>query len=488
MLLELKDIHKNFGKIKANNGINLTIRPGIIHGILGENGAGKSTLMKILSGFIRKTRGTIMVQGKRVNYSTPSHASQFGVGMLYQDPLDFPNLTVLNNFMLGLTNGIKNKSNEFRKDFEKLSKNFGFALSPNTPVNQLTIGERQQLEILRLLYSGVKMLILDEPTTGISGLQKKILFNALNILVSQGKSVILVSHKLEDVEALCDKITVLHRGEVSGEMEKPFNTRQILKMMFGTLPEAGTHSGTAPGKPILEMYEITASGGRTGLKECSATTREGQVLGLAGLEGSGQGVFLRVAAGLTKASKGTISISGKQMRGKNHLEYKLAGVAFLPGSRIEEGLMPELTIIEHFVIQNQEKKFFIDWKEAVKKAKTAIKDFSIKGEPESAVESLSGGNQQRLLLSFLPRNPFLLLLENPTRGLDVESANRIWKYIHEYSARNKSVIFSSSELDEILLSADRVKVFFDGKITKNVITTKTDINELGSAIAGKGQV
>ena len=216
MWIELREIHKYYGLIKANHGVNLTIEPGVIHGILGENGAGKTTLMKILAGYTRKTSGTILVDHFPVNYKTPAQASELGIGMLYQDPLDFSLLSLLDNFMLGQTTGIVNQKKSFRKIFEETANSFNFSLQPDTFVKHLTIGERQQLEILRLLARGIQVLILDEPTTGITSLQKETLFQALKKLASEGKSVILVSHKLEDVQALCDKITVLRQGIIAG--------------------------------------------------------------------------------------------------------------------------------------------------------------------------------------------------------------------------------------------------------------------------------
>ena len=207
MWIELQDIHKHYGPVKANNGVDLKITPGRIHGILGENGAGKSTMMKVLAGFSQKTSGSILIDSKPVNYRNPAQAVALGIGMLYQDPLDFSLLSVLDNFMLGQANGFSGHKNNFRKAFRQLAETFNFTLHPDTPVKLLTVGERQQLELLRLLALGIHVLILDEPTTGISAIQKDILFKSLKKLTAEGKSVVLVSHKLEDVEALCDQVT-----------------------------------------------------------------------------------------------------------------------------------------------------------------------------------------------------------------------------------------------------------------------------------------
>jgi simple sugar transport system ATP-binding protein len=485
MQIELQDIHKYYGPVKANDGVDLKVMSGEIHGILGENGAGKSTLMKILAGFSLPTRGTIRADGEMVDYRNPAQAADLGIGMLYQDPLDFPLLTVLDNFMLGQTEGLNPKQKSFRLRFADLSEALHFDLKPDAALNSLTIGERQQLEIIRLMSLGIQVLILDEPTTGISSTQKEILFNALKKLATEGKSIILVSHKLEDVEALCDCVTVLRQGKVTGGMDRPFDSRGLLEMMFGTPPVFPPRCSETPGKEVLVMKQVYGSGGRAGLQDCDAVIREGEVVGLAGLEGSGQGVFLRIAGGLKPARRGSVSLLGSKMHGKNHHAFKHQGVSFLPASRLEEGLIAGLRITEHFALQADQQHFVVRWPEALQQAHQQIEKFQIKGRPDSTVEELSGGNQQRLLLSFLPVDPQLLLLENPTRGLDIESVNWVWQHLHTYCTRRTSIVFSSPELDEILMVADRVLVFFNGRIIKEVDAAQTNAQELGKAIAGK---
>jgi len=485
MRIELQDIHKYYGAVRANNGVSLTVTPGTIHGILGENGAGKSTLMKILAGFIQATRGTILLNGSPVHFENPAQASRHGIGMLYQDPLDFPLLTVLDNFMLGLTDGPLVQANQFRLQLNELAVSFDFQIDPDTPVQRLTIGERQQLEILRLLALGIEVLVLDEPTTGISAVQKRLLFQALKKLAADGKSVILVSHKLEDVETLCDRVTVIRYGVVTGAMESPFDTEALLKMMFGAPPAQPMRKSALIESPVLEMKQVYATGGRAGLQDCNITFRRGEIIGLAGLEGSGQGVFLRVASGLQKPSHGEITFRGARVKGGAYSAFRHKGAAFLPASRLEEGLIPGMTLTEHYALQNKHSRFLIPWTQAYQHAQKCIKLFRIKGEPQTSVQALSGGNQQRLLLSFLPDKPRLLLLENPTRGLDLESAHWVWQRLCNYADQKSCIVFASSELDEILMVANRVLVFFDGRIIKDVNAGKTDANELGRAIAGK---
>jgi simple sugar transport system ATP-binding protein len=486
MKVELIDIQKHYGPVKANDGIRLIFDPGELHGILGENGAGKSTLMKILSGFITRTSGTIRVNGHSVEIRSTADAVRLGIGMLYQDPLDFPQLSVLDNYMLGRTGGIRLNRGTLRAEFRRMAESFQFSLNPDSSVGSLTVGERQQLELLRLLALGVKVLILDEPTTGISTAQKELLYSALRRLARvEKKSVLLVSHKLEDVEALCDRVSVLRLGRIAGAMASPFDTREILRMMFGTPPDSPARCAEPPGGEVLVLDSVACPGGRAGLTGCSVSIRQGEIVGLAGLEGSGQEAFLRVACGVTPTVSGSIHLSGRSMSGTNYHDFRREGVVFLPAARLEEGLVSGLTIAEHAALLDDQRSLWLRMKAAELKSRQQIERFRIKGLPQTPVEELSGGNQQRLLLSTLPPQPILLLLENPTRGLDVESTQWVWRHLRTYCDRRTGIVFSSPELDEILAVATRVLVFFNGRILKDVGSLETTVQELGMAIAGR---
>ncbi len=484
MQIECENIHKHYGDIRANDGVSLTIAAGSIHGVLGENGAGKSTLMKILTGFATKNSGIIRIDGRPVNIDSPSQAAQHKIGMLHQEPMDFPQLSVLDNFMIGRATGFVSDKAKHRREMLKWSASLGFQIDPGAWVNRLTVGERQQLEILRLLALNIEVLILDEPTTGISRTQKEILFAGLKAMVKEGKSVVLVSHKLEDVIALCDTVTVMRQGKVSGTMDAIFDTDRLLTMMFGALPSPPVHQNTQVGNPQLVLENVTAKGGRAGLNKCSATIHAGEMVGLAGLEGSGQGVFLRVAAGLTQPLEGRVRFGTDWLNGNGYYTFKKKGGAFVPASRIEEGLVPGLTISDHYCLNSQSKGFLSDFQSAREKATHGISKFNIKGNPGTAVDALSGGNQQRLLLSLLPSKPTVLLLENPTRGLDVGSAHWVWRYLQNLAAAGTAIVFSTAELDEIMMVADRSIVFYNGSMVADLVTANTDAETLGRAVAG----
>lgn len=486
MHLELKGIHKHFGPVHANNDINLTVESGTIHGLLGENGAGKSTLMKILSGFIHRDAGEILLDGKPVMFKTPAEAIRAGIGMLHQDPLDFPPLTVLDNFLLGREDGFIQQRAAALADLKKYSAQFGFDLAPDALVSSLTVGERQQLEIMRLLSLGAKILIFDEPTTGISLPQKIKLFETLKQLAQQGMTVIFVTHKLQDAEDLCERVTVLRLGQVVGEVQRPFTSDQLVRLMFGQALTTSTREPIVPGAPILELRNVTVADYRLRVPNINLQVRAGEVIGLAGIEGSGQRLFLRVCAGLDQPVAGEIWIAGAKMNGQPYQQFLNRGVAYLPAGRLEEGLVPGLNLTEHFVLAQRSNEFFINWQRAQNFAQTRIHTYNIRGVPASRVESLSGGNQQRALLALLQPNLNLILLEHPTRGLDIESTLWVWQQLLERRKHGAAIIFSSADLDEILENSDRILVFSGGRVAKALNASETTVQQLGELIGGKG--
>ncbi|MGZ9222391.1 MAG: ABC transporter ATP-binding protein, partial [Anaerolineales bacterium] len=441
MKVELRGIHKYFGNNHANNDITLNIPAGTIQGILGENGAGKSTLMKILSGFIHADEGEILLDDKPVTISSPADAIRHGIGMLHQDPLDFPALRVLDNFMLGHTGGLFPNRSVVTREFKSLAERLEFSIDPDSYVDLLTVGERQQLEILRLLWLGARVLILDEPTTGISASQKEKLFLTLiNKLAVQGMTILFVSHKLEDVEILSDSIAVFRQGKLVGESKRPFNTDQLVEMMFGKNIAPGARQELCQEKSVFSLSGVSIEDVRLRIRDVNLEIHAGEVIGLAGLEGSGQGAFLRACAGLMRPVAGDVKINDRDLTGKSYHVFKRHGVEFLPAARLEEGLVPGLTLAEHFVLAEKQNGVFIDRERGRKLAEERIKSFNIKGRPVSLIESLSGGNQQRALLSLL-RDPLsLVLIEHPTRGLDIESVIYIWGKLKERCRQGAAII------------------------------------------------
>jgi len=486
MQVELRNIHKTFGKVHANNGINLIIPSGTIQGILGENGAGKSTLMKILSGFIHADRGEIVLNSSRVVIHSPADAIKHGVGMLHQDPLDFPPMKVIDNFLLGHAGGLFPNRSDVVRNIKQLSDQFGFSLDPEVYVDALSVGERQQLEIIRLLWLGATVLILDEPTTGISLSQKDKLFETLKLLAGQGKTIIFVSHKLEDVEHLCHRVAVLRQGELVGTAEPPYETDALVSKMFGKVIKFGGRQSIQVGDVVLKLEKVSLEDSRLQIKDVTLNVQAGEVIGLAGMEGSGQAAFLQACAGLVRSVSGKILVKSKDLTGKPYHAFKKQGVAYLPAARLEQGLVPGMTVTEHFVLAEETHGIFINRDQAVKLAQDRIKTYNIKGVPASSIESLSGGNQQRALLALLRIPLLLVLMEQPTRGLDIESVMYIWSKLKERCQQGTSIIFISSDLDEILQYSDRVMVFFAGKVSPPLEAASTTVDQLGQLIGGKG--
>ena len=485
MKVELKNIRKSFGNVHANDGVTLYIDPGTLHGLLGENGAGKSTLMKVLSGFLSPDSGKILLDGRPVSFASPAQAVELGVGMLHQDPLDLPTLSVLDNFLLGCPGRWRLDRSGIRHELIELLSQFDFQFDPEVLVSDLSIGERQQLEIARLLWLGVRVLILDEPTTAISAQQREKLFSALRKLTEQGKTVIFVSHKLEEVISLCSEVTVLSRGRVTGEAFMPCPTDVLVQMMFGQTVTLRKRSNVDLGKPILEFDHVTLSDWRLEVKDFSFKVSEREVVGLAGLEGSGQHLMVRAGAGLLQPEAGRVCVANRDMTGRPYRQFLDAGVIYMSAGRLEEGLIAGMTWTEHAALVERDPPFWVDWTLAGKKAARRIQEFNIKANPATSVEELSGGNQQRTLLALIPPHPRLLLMEHPTRGLDMESTESIWGVLLDWTRSGTAIVFASSDLDELLDRSDRILVFFGGRV-RILDARHATVEQLGEAIGGKG--
>ena len=486
MNIQFEGIDKSFGSVHANDHIHMLIPSGTIQGILGENGAGKTTLMKILSGFYQPDSGRILLDGQPVTINSPSDAIHYGIGMLHQDPLDFPPLRVLDNFLLGQKGRFNLEAGKARRSLEKLQNKFGFHFNHDSYVENLTVGERQQLEILRLLYLGAKVLILDEPTTGISAEQKDKIFKTLVQLVKEGKTVIFVSHKLEEVEGLCSQVVVLRQGKLVGETRPPYKTSDLVRMMFGKEINLAERCSCKNETPNVILKNLCLEDSRLQIKDVNLQVCKGEIIGLAGMEGSGQQLFLRALAGLVVPVSGAIIMDGKLMNRKSYHSHQKVGVYYVPAARLEEGLISGFTLTEHVVLVEDQKGFFINTETHRMAAQNKIKNFSIHGKPESLVEQLSGGNQQRASLALLRSPQSVLLLEHPMRGLDMESAIDIWSKLRDYCRQGCSLFFTSSDLEEIMRYSDRILVFFGGKVSKPLDAEKMSVELLGQMIGGKG--
>lgn len=550
MRVELQDIRKYFGSVRANDGIDLVFEPGRIYGLLGENGAGKSTLMKILSGYQPPTSGEILLNGTPVEFKSPSDALNKGIGMLYQSPQDFPPLQVVENHLLAHDEQLVLDTRAGERELQTTASRFSFEIDPRHYVDTLTLGERQQMELLRLLSLGAEVLILDEPTTGISAEQKEILFGTMRKLAhEEQKTIIFVSHKLEEVQELCDEVAVLRTGKMVGTKEIPCPTRDLVRMMFGEEVSRLDRDTLTSEADVLRIEDVGIQTYRLTMENINLNVKEGEVLGLAGLEGSGQRLLLQACAGLLPISEGTLLLDGEPLTGKRspffwmpwlaaavfvvrlvwlivlaatgrvtglaflgqvgvaallagliwlvgvviiswtseapYHEFQKRGGAYVPAGRLEEGLIADLSLTEHMVLAEPKHNFVVDWNTARQDIEERIERYNVKGRPDSNAGELSGGNQQRVMLGLLNSSLRLVLLEHPTRGLDVTSANHIWQLFQERLKEGTAVMFMSADLDELLERSDRIAVFSGGKMSRVLKTSETSVEELGHLIGGQ---
>ncbi len=497
MLVEVRSLTKTFGAVRANDGISLRFAAGQIHGVLGENGAGKSTLMKLLAGYLRRTSGDILLNGQPVNTDTPAAALHAGVGMIHQDPLDIPAFTALENFYCASPRHAMPTRRVARALLTQHTAHLGFQLVPNTPVASLTVGQRQQLEIARLLACGVQVLILDEPTTGITAAQKEALFAALRQLASEGKTVLFVSHKLEEIASLCHTVSVLRAGRVAGDGQMPVPQPQdhLLHLMFGAQPprsiERG-HAATPLAPPadvsaVWHLASVTVQQDSLTLSDLHLTIPPGCVIGLSGLEGSGQQPFLRLLAGTLAPTSGTLHLNGRAMQHAPPAAYRTAGVEYLPADRMSDGVVGAFSLTDHYALL-QQGKLLVDRAAAAAAARDAIATYNIKAQPDTPIAALSGGNQQRAMLALLPSRCRGLLLEQPTRGLDVVSARAIWQRLLDRRNTGTAIVFSSADFDELLDYSDYILVFFGGQVSQPVPRAALTADRLAEMIGGVGFV
>ncbi len=486
MRVEIAHVSRRFGPVRANDDVSLTIQAGSIHGLLGENGAGKSTLVRILGGLIAPDAGEIRLDGAEVALGTPARALRAGIGMLHQEPLDFPQLTVLESFLAARPGPFFLQRGDAARELTALAARSGLRVDPGEQVARLSLGQRQQIELLRLLSLGARTLILDEPTTGISDAQREALFAALRRLAAEGRSIVLVSHKLADVEALCDRVTVLRHGKVAGEEDLPVPADRLVALMFGrTLAPPEQRPASAEKGAALRIEDLATGDHRMTLRIDHLVARPGEVIGLAGLEGSGQRLLLEACAGLLPAQRGRIALGMTDLQGRPRQEFQRAGVGYLPADRAREGLIAGLSLEEHVALRAPRRGPFLRWGEIAGAARRAIEAFRIRGEPGTRVEHLSGGNQQRAQLALLPPRLALLLLDHPTRGLDIESAQWIWQHLLGRCREGTAILFASADLDEIVRYSDRVIVFSGGRTSRPVDTGDLDMDRLGRMIGGE---
>ncbi len=491
LAVEMKDITKTFGMVKANQHVHFCLEEGEIHALLGENGAGKTTLMRILYGLYKADSGEIFVNGKKVDIHSPKEAIAAGIGMVTQHFTLVPTLTVAENIVLGYTDGITISQKDIEKKVAEASEKYGILVDPSAYVKDLSVGERQRVEILKALYRNARILIMDEPTAVLVPQEVDVLFESLLRLVKAGLSVIFISHKLVEVMAVCDRITVLRDGVVTSTVKKSETTQvNLAKMMVGRETFGVTRQSTRKtGKTVYELSGITLDGkhGRKLLNDVSFTVSEGEILGIAGVSGNGQGELTEVLTGLMTPNQGSIKLMGEEITHLTPGKISEAGVGRTPQDR-HQGIVGDLSVAENLALENlpvYTKNGMLDRKKIIQDAQKKIEEFQIKASPNDQLRTLSGGNMQKVVLArALSRNPKVLIASQPTRGLDVGATEYVRKRLLAERDHGTAVILLSEDLDEVLALSDRIAVIYEGCIKGIVPSNEATPEKIGLLMAG----
>lgn len=495
--IEMRHIVKKFGDFKANDDINLTLHQGEILALLGENGAGKSTLMRILSGLLEPTSGEIFVKGKKVEINSPTKAKELGIGMVHQHFMLMESFTVLENIILGHepTNGITLDIKKAREQILKLSEKYGLAIDPDAQISNITVAQQQRVEILKVLYRGADILIFDEPTAVLTPQEITEFIQIIKNLAKEGKSIILITHKLSEIKAVADQVTIIRRGRDVGTFEVAnVDDNRLAELMVGHHVNMKLNKKSVKlGREILkvENLKVKNTRGSFAVKKLSLNIHGGEILGLAGIDGNGQDELVEAITGLRHVNSGKVIINSQNMTNKKVRQITAAGVAHIPADRQKYGLILNLPLAENLVLQTYYKQPYskhgiINHQAIYEHAEELIKKYDIRTtSAELPASDLSGGNQQKAIIAReLDRNSDLIIAFQPTRGLDVGAIEYIHKQLLAERDAGKAVLLVSYELDEIMQLSDRIAVLHDGKISGEVKPEDTNDTELGLLMTG----
>ena len=495
MSLELKGITKTFGSFTANDAIDLKVEKGEIHAILGENGAGKSTLMNVVYGLLQPDSGTISVDEKIVKINEPADALDVGIGMVHQHFMLVPVFTVAENIILGHEQSKRGLLTlaDAKKKIKKIADEFKFEIDPDALIEEIPVGIQQRVEIIRALMYDAKVLILDEPTAVLTPQETDELLNIMRALKNKGTSIIFITHKLREVKAVADKITIIRRGKVVGTAKPSATQEELASMMVGRevdlIPEKQKFN---PGKTLLEIKELTIfdSIGKKIINNLSLEIKEGEILAIAGVQGNGQSELARALMNLEDHVTGSIKLDSIEILGKSVSQTLHEGVAYIPESRELDGLIGSFSIAENMILDTHDlppvaNKGIMDKSYVAENAAKLTKEFDVRTQSVfDTASSLSGGNKQKVVLAReLSRTVKLVMASQPTRGLDVGSIEFVYERLLAERAANRAVLLVSTELDEVFALADRIAVMYRGEIV-GVVTPDVSREKLGLMMAG----
>lgn len=503
VVVEMKDIVKKFGDFTANDHIQLIVHKGEVHAVLGENGAGKSTLMNVLCGLYKPTGGQIFIHGKQVHFNSPKDAIDIGIGMVHQHFMLIQPFTVLDNIILGIepVKGLVVDRETARKKILELSERYHMSIDPEARIEDISVGMQQRVEILKVLYRGADVLILDEPTASLTPQEIEGLLKIIENLTADGKSIILITHKLKEITASSDNCTIIRQGKYIDTVEvEGVNENDLAAMMVGRDVSFKVEKREQkPGEVVLEVKDVHARDyrGVEVLNGLNIDVRRGEIVGLAGVDGNGQTELVEILAGLRKAESGEIKVMGKDVFNRTPKETFEAGISSIPADRHKHGLILDFSnednmILQHFNEEPFAHKGFLKRKAIRQHAVELMDKFDIRprGTEGRPAATLSGGNQQKVIIAReITNDKELLIAVNPTRGLDVGAIEFVHKYLVEQRNKNRAVLLVSFELDEIMSLSDRIMVISEGKITgtvseEEIANNLTDEKELGFLMAG----
>ncbi|MEQ3457879.1 ABC transporter ATP-binding protein [Enterococcus cecorum] len=493
----MRNVTKIFGSFVANNQVNLQVRRGEIHALLGENGAGKSTMMNMLAGLLQPTSGDILLNGEVVQITSPTTANKLGIGMVHQHFMLVDAFTVTENIMLGSEIsrfGVLDRK-KAKEEIVKISEQYGLQVDPDAYVRDISVGMQQRVEILKTLYRGADVLIFDEPTAVLTPQEIEELIMIMKELIKEGKSIILITHKLDEIKAVADRCTVIRRGKYIGTVDvKDVTSQQLADMMVGRAVSFKTPKKDAtPQEVVLSVQDLVVKENRglEAVKGLSLEVRAGEVLGIAGIDGNGQSELVQALTGLRKVESGKVTLNGDDITNQRPRKITLEGVGHVPEDRHKYGLVLDMTLAENIALQTYftdplSKNGILNYNEINEHARDLMQEFDVRAASEIVpAKALSGGNQQKAIIAReVSRDPDLLIVANPTRGLDVGAIEFIHKRLIDQRDKMKAVLLISFELDEILNVSDRIAVIHGGKIVGIVDSKETNEQELGLLMAG----
>ena len=495
-IVRLHKISKYFPGVLANDKVDFDLRKGEIHTLLGENGAGKSTLMNVLDGLYMPGGGEIYIEGKRVKLHNPNDAMRNGIGMIHQHFMLVDTLTVLENVILGIKSEpfYINKKNTASR-IQEISDKYNFGINPSLKIWQLSVGEQQRVEIIKTLFKGARVLILDEPTAVLTPQEADAFFEILKKMVAEGKSIIFISHKLNEVMKISDRITVMRKGKVVGSVKREDTSKEELaEMMVGRkVLFSLDRKPLERGGEVLRLENVQAFNdkGVKALKGVNLSVKSGEILGLAGVSGNGQQILSDAIAGLKNISAGKILLKGENIAGRSPRSIARMGLNYIPPDRLRTGLIPNLSSVDNAILrcytcEPVSKKCFIDYSRANSFTETLIREYDIMVPRRDApVKLLSGGNMQKLLFAReAAEKPEILIAVHPTRGLDIGATEFIRKELVKQRNNGVAVFLISEDLDEIFMLSDRIGVIFEGQILDIIDIKNAGLEKIGLLMAG----